>query len=124
MLPKINRLHSDKEIKNLVRTGQNFFLPELLLKYQKNPENRTKIAFVISAKVDKRAVVRNRLARQLREILYSQIKNIKNGYSLLIIAKKKALALDFKTLQKQIFFALNKARLYNEEKHTDVSKNK
>lgn len=112
MLPKINRLHSDKEIKNLVRTGQTFFLPEMLIKYSKNRENKTKIAFVVSTKVDKRAVVRNKLARRLRDILHSQIKNIKIGYSLLIIAKKKALDLDFITLKKQLFFALSKSRLY------------
>lgn len=125
MLPKIHRLHSDQEIKDLVRTGASFFLPEMLLKYKKNKENISKIAFVVSTKVDKRAVVRNKLARRLREILHSQIKDIRRGYSLLIIAKKKTLDLDFAQLKKQIFFALNKTKLlYNDQKHENFSKNK
>ncbi|PWB38800.1 MAG: ribonuclease P protein component [Parcubacteria group bacterium] len=124
MLPKIYRLHSDKEIKDLVRTGQTFFLPEFVIKYRKNREKNTKVAFVVSTKVEKRAVIRNKLARRLREVIQRYIKNMVPGYSVLIIAKKRALELDFMTIGRQILFALNKSRLYrdNNEKTTVKSK--
>ena len=113
MLPKENRLHQEKEIKRLTQNGKTFFLPEFVVKYIRNNEDRVKIGFIVSTKVDKRAVVRNRLVRQLREVVRELLPNIKTGYSVLIISKKKALDLDFEAIKKQINFAFSKIRIYN-----------
>lgn len=112
MLPKENRLHKDKEIKDLVKSGQTFFLPEIVIKYKLNKEEKIKVGFVVSTRVDKRAVVRNQLVRRLREAMRDFIPKLKIGYSLLIIAKKSALNLDFDKIKKQLDFAFNKTRLY------------
>ena len=113
MLPKENRLHTDKEIKDLVKTGQTFFLPEMVIKYKANQDNITKAGFIVSTKVDKKAVVRNKVARQLREAIRDALPQLKVGYSVLIIAKKKVLDLDFTKIKKQLDFAFNKLKLYN-----------
>jgi len=113
MLPKENRLHKDKEIKDLAKSGQTFFLPELVIKYKKNKEDKTKIAFIVSSRVDKRAVLRNKLTRRLKEATKDILPNLKSGYSVLIIAKKKALELEFKDIKKQLDFAFDKLKLYN-----------
>lgn len=124
MLPKIHRLHSDADIKNLVRSGQTFFLPQLVIKFKVNREKTSKVAFVVSTKVDKRAVLRNKLARRMREIVQSLLPDMKVGYSVLIIAKKQALELDFLTLKKQILFAFAKTKILANHKNTNASKNK
>lgn len=113
MLPKKHRLHTDKEIKDLVKTGQTFFLPEIVIKYKANKDNITKVGFIVSTKVDKNAVGRNKVARHFREVIRELLPNIKPGYSILIIAKKQVLALDFATIKKQINFAFDKTKLYN-----------
>lgn len=115
MLPKENRLHKDKEIKDLAKSGQTFFLPEMVLKFKQNKENITKAGLIISTKVDKKAVVRNRLARQLREALKEALPKLKSGYSVLIIAKKGLLELKFENIKKQLDFAFTKTKLYNEK---------
>ena len=102
MLPKEFRLHKDKDIKRLAKIGQTFFLPEFTIKYQKQPNQDLKIGFVVSTKVDKRAVV--------RQAVHDRLKEIKKGHFLLIIAKKKALDLDFNTISKQLDFALKKIK--------------
>lgn len=115
MLPKENRLHKDNDIKDLVKRGQSFFLPEMVLKYRKQrTEQPIQIAFVVSAKVDKRAVVRNKVTRRLKEASKEMLPRLKNGYFLLIIAKKKILDLEFKDIKKQLDFAFSKAKLYND----------
>ena len=113
MLPKENRLHSDKEIKDLVKSGQSFFLPEMVIKYKANQEEITKIGFIVSTKVDKKAVVRNKVARHFREAVREVLPSLKPGYSVLIIAKNKVLELDYITIKKQISFAFDKIKLYN-----------
>lgn len=113
MLPRVNRLNKDQEIKDLGKRGKSFFLPEFIIKYYKNKEAVSKFTFVVSTKVDKRAVIRNRLTRRLRETIRELLPKISPGYSVLIIAKKQALNLEFPQIKKQIIFALTKIKIYN-----------
>lgn len=112
MLPRVHRLNKDQEIKDLAKRGRSFFLPEFIIKYDKNKEKISKFGFVVSTKVDKRAVIRNRLTRRLRETIREYLPNISPGYSVLIIAKKQALDLDFPKIKKQIDFALTRIKIY------------
>ena len=123
MLPKKFRLHADNDIKRLVRGGKTFFLPQLTLKYQTNDQNALRLGFVVSTKVDKKAVVRNKVKRRMREALRSELNNIKNGHDLLFIAKKSCIELSLVDLKKQIQFALKTARLYNEADVKSIKKN-
>jgi ribonuclease P protein component len=115
MLSQANRLHQDKEIKRLVQKGKTFFLPQFVIKYQVLAEPVVKIGFVVSTKVDKRAVVRNRLKRQLREVMRSLLPDLQNRQAILIITKKSALDLKFADLKKQLIFALTKIRIYHKK---------
>lgn len=112
MLPKLHRLHQDQEIKSLTKAGQTFFLPQFIFKYQKNQEKISKFGFVVSTKVDKRAVTRNLLKRRMRAVIKDLLPNLSPGFSVLIIAKKQAIELDFQSLTKQFIFAFTKSRLY------------
>lgn len=112
MLPKKFRLHSDNDIKRLVRGGKTFFLPQLTIKYQANSEQKLRVGFVVSTKVDKRAVIRNKVKRRMREVLRAELKNLKPGMDLLFIAKKSCIDLSLLELKKQIQFALKTTRLY------------
>ncbi|PIR06583.1 MAG: ribonuclease P protein component [Candidatus Komeilibacteria bacterium CG11_big_fil_rev_8_21_14_0_20_36_20] len=113
MLPKNHRLNKETEIKKLVKTGRTFLLPQFIIRYQINKEATTKVGFVISTKVDKRASVRNLLKRRLREAVKELFPNLKLGYSVLIIAKKRALELDFQQIKKQLLFAFSQIKIYN-----------
>jgi len=113
MLSKINRLSKDEEIKKIVKSGQTFFLPQFVIKYQNHKESNIKIGFVVSTKVDKRATARNLLKRRMREAMRALLPNMKQNYSVLIIAKKQALSLSFVDIRKQLEFAFSKIKLYN-----------
>lgn len=115
MLAKAYRLQKDTEIKRLIRSGKTFFLPQMTIKYLAQTEPSIKIGFVVSNKIDKRATVRNKLKRRLREATRKLLPGLKNGFSLLIIAKKSALELDLPTLNKQLVFALEQIRVYNKK---------
>lgn len=123
MLPKKFRLNADNDIKRLVRSGKTFFLPQLTLKYQKNTVNCLRIGFVVSTKVDKKAVIRNKVKRRLREAIKTELPGLKNGYDLLFIAKKACVDLSFVDLCQQLQFALKTARLYNDTDAKNTKKN-
>lgn len=123
MLPKKFRLHADNDIKRLVRGGKTFFLPQLTLKYQINDQKALRIGFVVSTKVDKKAVIRNKVKRRMREALRAELDNIKNGNDLLFIAKKSCIDLSLVELKKQIQFALKTTHLYKEVDVKSFKKN-
>ena len=72
---------------------------------KKNNAFPTKIGFVVSKKIHKRAVKRNKIKRRLREIYFSMMKsnelpqNIQKAASVVVIAKSAALNADFQVLK-------------------------
>jgi ribonuclease P protein component len=73
MLTKKNRLHTHKEIKMTFARGRAFFSPYFLGKFQLVPSETKKFTVVVSTKVSKKAVVRNRIKRILREVLKANV---------------------------------------------------
>lgn len=116
MLPKEYRINSELDIKRLIQKGKTFFLAEFVIKFQKNDKDFSRFGFVISTKVDKKAVVRNLLKRRLRSIVAENVKNTEINYDFLIIAKKKAVSTDYADLKKQLNFAFSQIRNYNNKR--------
>ena len=91
MLPKPNRLPR-KEFKQVKRKGklvQSSLFGTLIHKrasiHQTSPP---RIGFIVSSKVAKKAVLRNKLKRLLREATRSHINSLSSGYDLVFLAKK------------------------------------
>ncbi len=72
-----------------------------------------KIGFVVSMKVSKKAVVRNRLKRQMREVirLLLKEKGFPLGFLVLFFAKKEMIDQSFEDIHKDIYGMLRRARL-------------
>ncbi len=87
MLKKINRLSKRGDIQAVFTRGRIFFNPYFNVKSLASKSGK-RFAIVISTKVYKKAVLRNRLRRVLRECLKNNLLNIKSG-DYVIIAKPK-----------------------------------
>ncbi len=81
-------------------------------KNKENAEYPTKIGFVVSKKIHKRAVKRNRIKRLAREAVRLSIKNSEADFekfqSLIYMAKEGALELDFDKAQLSVTKLINK----------------
>ena len=81
-------------------------------KNKENMEFSTKIGFVVSKKIHKRAVKINRIKRLAREAVRLSIKNDKARYnkfqSLIYMAKEGALELDFEKAKLSVTKLINK----------------
>ena len=71
----------------------------------------SRFGLVVSTKVDKRAVIRNRIRRQVREIIRLKLAKIKPGFDVMIVLKKAAIGQKHADLSQDLFEVLEKAKL-------------
>ncbi|RJR30647.1 ribonuclease P protein component, partial [Candidatus Parcubacteria bacterium] len=69
MLPKKHRIRKDREFGRILRNSKIFYTPLLRLKIKKNSLGYNRFAVVVSAKISKKATVRNKIRRRIYEIL-------------------------------------------------------
>ena len=86
MLPSKNRLKNKSDIEKVLKTGRSHKEDFLVFKMLKTGPSDSKFGFIVSTKVSKKAVVRNRIRRRLGELMLSKLKNIKTGVNGLFIA--------------------------------------
>lgn len=72
-----------------------------------------KIGFVVGKKIHKSAVKRNRIKRQMREVIRLMLKKgmIKHGFMLAVMAKPLILAQNYQEIEKDIVGGLKKAKV-------------
>lgn len=102
MFKKKHRLGKETEVKMTFAKGRSFFSPYFILKFLKKPETSLpRFTVVVSTKVSKKAVTRNRLKRIAREVVRSKLKEFKPGDYILTI-KAPALSLESKEFSSQL----------------------
>jgi len=76
-------------------------------------EKQLRIAFTVGLKINKKAVVRNRLRRQIREVVRLLVKEnkLKNGYYLLFVARKDVLGEEYTEIEREVKNLLEKAKI-------------
>lgn len=112
MLSRINRLGKQKDFEAVFKTGglqQNGYLA---VRFAPNGLGVCRLAVVTSAKVAKKAVVRNKIRRQIIEILKPGLKKIKTGHDIVIIVKNPIIGLSFSEISQRTRELFKKAKLY------------
>lgn len=90
MLPKGNRLARRKDFQRVFQEGKGIKENSLTLKWINNNLKVSRFAFIISQKVSKKAVLRNKIRRQLREKTRLALPQIKKGLDVIIIVSPGA----------------------------------
>ena len=94
MIAQPNRFHGHNSLKTLLRRGRSIKLNYLALRHIANERRLSfRLAIVVSKKVDKKAVVRNRIRRRLFELCRRRLPNFETGVDLALIVYKNDLAL-------------------------------
>ena len=112
MLKKKNRITKDKEFDRAFKTGQSFYTKLFGLKAVDNSLEINRLGVLVSIKVSKKAVVRNKIKRQIKELVQKELPDIKTGKDLVIIVFSEILSKNFKELGEALALALKKLRLY------------
>lgn len=102
MLPPENQLKKKKEIEKVFKLGKGLKESFLYIKAKMNKLENSRFCFIVSKKVAKKAVVRNKIKRRLREITRKNLLKIRKGLDIIIIALPGAEKENYKVLEEKI----------------------
>jgi ribonuclease P protein component len=93
MLTRTHRFHGYNSLKSVYRNGKNIRAGSISLRYSTRPATRSyRVAVVVSKKVNKSAVVRNRIRRRVYEAVRAHASGIPTGYDLVFTIYEDSVA--------------------------------
>ncbi len=111
MLQKRNRLTSERDFGRIFKKGKTTHGNALSVRAVRNNLPESRVAFVVSTKVSKKAVVRNLLKRRLREAVRKRVGDLAPGLDIVIMTKAQTLTLPPADLRQSLDNLLKKANL-------------
>jgi len=111
MLPRKYSISKKKDFENIFTNGKSFFTKIIGAKYIKNDLATPRFAIVISTKISKKATVRNKIKRRIKEILHLNMQKIKNCDIIILTRNSIIDNYEYKELKNNIEYILTKARL-------------
>ena len=112
MLKKQNQLTKDKEFDNVFKNGKSSYDNIIGIKIITNNLDKSRFGILVSTKISKKAVERNRIKRQIREVIRLNLEAIKPGYDLIIITLVPILGKNSQEIAKSIQTHFKKFKFY------------
>ena len=101
-----------KDFSRILKQGRIFNTAYFRLRSLPNNFPNIRVGIIISAKVSKSAVERNRLKRQISEIFRLNLDKIKSGNDLVLTMSQNALKKPYNILEEEILRALRTIKLF------------
>ena len=118
-LPKPHRLRDRKDYRAVYAQGIRRYSPHLTLIALANHDScckcllQTTFGISISKKVSKKAVVRNRIKRQLKGAIRTYLKEIEPGWKVVIVVKPKAIECKYEHFLRELEELLKQTKIIN-----------
>lgn len=113
MLSHLHRFHGHGSLRYAYRNGAQSRNRSLSLKFIKNDKRiHTRIAIVVSKKIYKSAVKRNRIRRRIYGVLGTEFTRIQKPYDIVItVFNPELLTMPYEDLRKEVLSLLEKESL-------------
>lgn len=114
MLKRINRLKKRYQFNYVYKSGEHFSGEHIVLYVASSKTKNIKVGLAVTKKVG-HAVVRNKVRRRLREIIKTQVPNLKQNNNIIVVARDNITEASFEKLSNEFLKLIKKANLINEE---------
>lgn len=111
MLARKHRINKEL-FTEIIKAGKSVSSDNLSLKIQPIPADCSAFAFVVSSRIAKKAVERNKLKRRARHIVKKMMPEIKKGLGIIIFFKKGSEKTTFKELERELRAIFQKAKIF------------
>jgi len=112
MLAKKYRISKDKEFQNIYKKGHIIYNPFFNIKFLPNNLRNSRFGIVISTKISKKAVVRNKSRRQIKAVICNNLNNIKPGFDIVVLTKPAITTANQEKISQTLISLLIKAKIY------------
>ncbi|MCK4781867.1 ribonuclease P protein component [Candidatus Parcubacteria bacterium] len=111
MLSKENRLRNKKDFDRIFKKGKGFKQDFLFLKLIKNNLETNRFGFIVSQKISKKAVIRNKIKRRLRESIKAKSGEMRVGYDVVLLPDTDIKEKSFEEINENVNRVLIKAKI-------------
>ncbi len=109
MLPSKNRLKKKINFARIEIDGSMYQSKSFGMGvFNRDDKDPSRFGFIISTKISKKAVIRNRIKRIMAEVIRKNLVNIKNGYDVLFLIKHQAVKIAKIELEKETYASIIK----------------
>ena len=117
-LPKAHRLRNRKDYRAVYAQGIRRYSPHLILIARTQNSGaecppQSTFGISISKKVSKKAVVRNRIKRQIKGAIRTYLKQIEPGWKVVIVVKPKAVECKYEHFLRELEELLKQTKIIN-----------
>lgn len=113
------RLRKSSEFQRVRQQGHSITSRLLILAWVPNEVGKLRIGFVVSKRISKLAVERNRVKRLLSEAIRGHLSELPTGWDIVLSARNHSTLADLHTFEKDIVSLLRRARLLGPELKTN-----
>lgn len=115
MFLKSKRITKQKDFEKILKKGKGRYTKTLGLKYLKNGLKFNRFAVIVGIKVNKKAVQRNKIKRQIKNILKNQKYRKIINYDIIVLTLPPINQKTFKEIEKDIIYLLQNQQLLEKQ---------
>ncbi|RLC36377.1 ribonuclease P protein component [Candidatus Falkowbacteria bacterium] len=108
----LNKLTKKKEFEKVYKNGKSSFNQLLGIKTIQSQNKKARFGIIVSTKISKKAVERNKIKRQIRAALEKEQEKIKENIDCVIITRPEIINKNYKEIENSIYKNLKRLNLY------------
>ena len=111
MLSREYKLKRDNDFKRVFKEGRYYRFNFIGIKFLKNNLKFNRFAFVVGLKISKKAVLRNKIRRQLEEIIRLNFDQVKISFDIIVLVEHGIVDKNYREIEKELINLLKKIKL-------------
>ena len=112
MSSKTLSLRKKKDFERVFLNSKKKSSSLFLLRFCENKEGFLRVGIIISKKVSKLAVKRNKLRRQIKYYFQKRDKQLKSGYDLILTVSPRIIDKEYKQIEKDLDYVFKSSKLF------------
>jgi len=111
MLPRKYKLKKDNDFKKIFNKGRYYQKDFIKIKLLENDLEINRFGLVIGLKISKKAVQRNKIKRQLEEIIQSELEQIRKGIDIIILVQPEIIEKEYQEIKEVLIRLFKKSKI-------------
>ena len=105
------KLKKDNDFKKVFNQGKHYQKDFIKIKFLKNGLEINRFGLIVGLKISKKAVQRNKIKRQLEEIIQLELEQMKKGFDVIILVNSEIIEKKYQEIERILIELFKKAKV-------------